>query len=86
LTVTVSKEALPPKAPANYYALWLRDWISTQPKVENVEGAQVNVKKGAQIWNTVPEHEKQVNILIVMFSRPLNAPIAIPREISCPAG
>ena len=62
------------------------DWISTQPKIESMEGAQVTVKKGAQIWNTLPEHEKQVCILIVIFLRSLNVPIAIPGESPCPVG
>jgi len=40
----------------------MRDWISTQPKIETVEGAQGTIKSGAQVWKTVSEDEKQVCI------------------------
>lgn len=64
----------------------MRDWMSTQPKMETLELAQGTIKRGAQTWHTISEDEKQVCALIGTFSRSLNVPIAIPGEISCPAG
>ncbi|KAF8483411.1 hypothetical protein DFH94DRAFT_721614 [Russula ochroleuca] len=57
--VKIRDEDKPPKQPVNAYVLWISDWIRSQPKIENLEVAQDTVKKGAQIWHTVPEHEKQ---------------------------
>jgi hypothetical protein len=49
-------------------------------------GAQETIKRGALIWNALPEYEKQVCILIVICSRSLSLPTAIPGEISYPEG
>ncbi|KAH9994633.1 hypothetical protein BJV77DRAFT_1066632 [Russula vinacea] len=57
--VKIRDEDKPPKRPANAYVLWISDWIRSQPKIENIEAARGTVKKGAQIWHTVPEHDKQ---------------------------
>jgi len=72
-TVTIDSKALPPKPPGHAYPQWLRDWIPTQPKIGNPEGARNTLKRGAQIWIELPESEKQVCILIVMCSRHLNS-------------
>jgi hypothetical protein len=64
----------------------MRDWVSTQPKIENLEAAQDTMKRGAQTWNALPEHEKQVCALIFICSRFLSLPIAIPRESPSPEG
>jgi hypothetical protein len=79
-TVIINSEVMPPTAPGHSYAQWLRDWIPTQPKLENREVAKNTIKRGAQTWNMLPEYEKQVCILIVMCPRSLNPPVAIPRE------
>lgn len=64
MTVKIRDEDKPPKRPANAYVLWISDWIRSQPKIENIEAARGTVKKGAQIWHTVPEHDKQVCMFI----------------------
>jgi hypothetical protein len=57
--VIINSEVMPPTAPGHSYAQWLRDWIPTQPKLENREVAKNTIKRGAQTWNMLPEYEKQ---------------------------
>jgi len=57
--VTINSEVLPPKMPGNPFTQWLRDWLTTQPKNETLKIAQNNIKRGSQIWNELPEDEKQ---------------------------
>jgi hypothetical protein len=46
------------------------DWYREQPKVESREDARGMVKKGAEVWHTVSEDEKQVCIQIhFVFAR-----------------
>ena len=64
MPVVIRPEDKPPKHPSAPYTLWLTDWYREQPKIESREGAQDMMKKGAQVWHTVSEYEKQVCILI----------------------
>jgi hypothetical protein len=70
MPVVIRSQDKPPKSPATPYTLWLTDWYREQPKVESREDAQSMVKKGAQVWHTVSEYEKQVCIQIhLVFPR-----------------
>ena len=53
---------MPPKGPPSAYLLWLSEWRREQAKVENLETPTSLVKRGAQAWHTVSDHEKQVCI------------------------
>jgi hypothetical protein len=64
LTVIIRPQDKPPKSPGSAYSLWLTEWTHSQPKSDNREAAQSQFKKGAQIWHTVSEYEKQVCIQI----------------------
>jgi len=57
--VTVHFKDLPPRPPGPAYIQWLRGWLLAQPKMENLEVAQNAVKKGAQVWKTLPEDDKE---------------------------
>ncbi|KAI0261225.1 hypothetical protein BC834DRAFT_1034935 [Gloeopeniophorella convolvens] len=57
--VTIRREDLPPKAPGSSYVMWVSDWLRSQPKAENLEGAQTAIKRAAELWKAAPEHEKQ---------------------------
>jgi len=57
--IVIRPEDRPPKAPATPFTLWFSDWYREQPKIESLETAQGTIKKGAQIWHTVSEYEKQ---------------------------
>lgn len=66
MPVVIRPEDMPPKSPSTPYTLWLADWYREQPKVESREDAQGMMKKGAQVWRTVSEYEKQVCIQIYL--------------------
>ncbi|KAI9451855.1 hypothetical protein F5148DRAFT_1238163 [Russula earlei] len=57
--VVIKPEDFPPKGPANVFGLWLHEWTRTQPKIDSRNAAQNHVKKGAEIWGTVSEYDKQ---------------------------
>ena len=63
----IRPEDKPPKIPGNAYILWLGDWLRSKSKFGSLDEARNTIKKGAEVWHTVSDQEKQVCILICLY-------------------